>query len=471
MVNLQALEAAISKVENLRQNEFPFEVDGIEICLRPLLPHEETEVQRYAQVAMEDAPEEGDQAAFADFMDRMRHATLAFSIVQIGKLDLRGVEYIETGEVDEHGNPVSVPKWEAVRDIVARDWGRMMLASVFGKFGEMLDRLEIATRKKVKFEPVDVDEEIERTERRLAELKEAKARIKAPPQDTIRRQQQAVVARDEATSEIHDRIRTGPSAEESVSSEVEEALETVAEEESPAAPQQRPPQPPQKPQGRRSAIPETGAAPERPVAPQPPQQPPYEAAPQPEQQRPPQPEETSDEQGISLPHEGDSFFDPSDPEAAMAAESRRQAQMHQRHLAKQRAAAQQRQAREAMGIPSDEEIQAERMNSDRAARSPKGVRLDKSPGGLRSAANVRDAVFDGGAGSIRSGRPQPQPVAREGQAATLHGKPVYKMPAQTLDRPQHEQQRQHGEPAPGPVRINTPAPGGRQSKFRGPGER
>lgn len=465
MVNLQALEAAIGKVERIRDHEFTFEVEDVEVTLRPLRPDEETEVQRYAQVAMENVTtDEGDQAAFADFMDRMRHSSLAFSVVQIGALDLRDVEFIETGELDEHGNPISVPRWEAVRDLMAREWTRVMLSQVFGKFGEMLNRLEIRAKERIKFEPVDLDEEIERLERQLTDLKDTKTKIKEPTQDEIRLRQKAVIDRDNAIAKVRDTIRTGPNVEEPLPQDVQAAVDAVVDEKTPDQPQP-PPQQPQQPQGRRSAIPTSAPAPERPAAPEQPQQ-----AQQPPQ--PPQPEGPElDEQGVPVPHGGDSFFDPADPEQAMEAEAQRQAVLHQRHLARQRAAAKQRQMHEEMGIPNEDQMTAERLAEDRAAKSPKGVRLDKSPGGLRSAANASDAVFDSGAGSVRSGRPQPQAAQKGGGTpAQMHGKPVFKMPTQNLDRPEREHQRQHGEPAPSPVRINSPAPGGRQTKFRGPNQ-
>jgi len=451
MVNLQALEAAIGKIERIRDHEFCFEVEDMKVCLRPLRPDEETEVQRYAQVALEQvsADEEADQASFADFMDRMRHASLAFAIVQIGDLDLREVEYLETGEKDDQGNLISVPKWEAVRDLTAREWSRAMLAQVFAKFGEMLERIELRAQKAINFEPVDLQEEIERTERRLSQLKETRDKIKQPvsPQASGR------------TPPRPEQRRA--SSEPVVSGEIMDEKEVVEPEAQP------PPQAAQEEQGRASAIPASASAPERSPPPEPSQEPP-EA----ENQATGQSEEEAefDQDGIPLPHGGDSFFDPTDPDEAMAAESRRQAILHQRRLAKQRAEKVQQRMREEIGMPTEEEMAAERLREDRAAKSPKGVRLDGQTEGLRAAANLNDAVFDSGAGSVRTGRPgQPQPQpGGQGKPAQLHGKPVYKMPTQTLDRPERE--RKHGEPPESPVRVNNPSVGGRQTKFRGPNQ-
>ena len=176
-----------------------------------------------------------------------------------------------------------------------------------------------------------------------------------------------------------------------------------------------------------------------------------------------------DEQGIMLPDGGDSFFDPSDPGAAMEIESRRQAMLHQQHLARQRAKAQQEQMRREMGIPSPEEHARQVAEGQRQAARPQAVDLSRAGGaaaGVRQAANLHNAVFDPQTNSVQPGRPQraqPQPGGG-GQPAQLHGKPVFKMPAQTLDRPEAVQ-RKHGEPAPSPVQMN-PAAGGVNPNFR-----
>jgi hypothetical protein len=200
-------------------------------------------------------------------------------------------------------------------------------------------------------------------------------------------------------------------------------------------------------------VPQNVPAPERPVEPQ------AEAAPE------PQPE--VDRMGIELPPDGDSFFDPTEPDAALAAEERRFAALHRRNQQRQaerEAAAQQRRE---MGMPTDAEIARQAMRGQQTAAQPAATRLDPRVSGLREAANLQDQVFDSRAGQQVTGRPQrtqPQP-APGGKAATLHGKPVFKMPAQTLEKPQTD--RRHGEPPPGPMQVN-PVGGSRQSKFRGP---
>lgn len=456
MVNLKALEAAIHKIEKIRNLEFDFEVDGIKIYMRPLRPDEETEVQRYAQIALEAVTDEDtDQATFADFMDRMRHASLGFAIVQIDNLNLRDVEYIPTGETNETGQEVSLPKWEAICNLIKFDWTRTMLAQLFAKFGEMLERMELRAQKAVSFEAVDLQEEIERTQRRLTELREAQGNIKQPQASRIPPKQPEKPVPDPEV-------------------EVEAVVDQMVQEQ-PQPQQARQPAsqsaPPQPPQGRSSAVPQS--APPRERSPQ--QDAPEHTLESEEQLQQPQhahdPEEV-DRQGIMRPQGGDSFFDPSDPGRAVEIESRRQAMLHQQSVARQRAQEEQERLRREAGMPSEQEIAAQVAEGQREANRPKAVDLSgPSPGGavssLRQAANLQNAVPDTRGGAVRSGRPQraqPQ-AAGGGQPAQLHGKPVYKMPTQTLERP--EDTRQHGQPAPGPVKMN-PTTGARNPNFRGP---
>lgn len=443
MVNLKALEAAINRVENVRHHEFTFEVSGQTITIRILKPHEESEVQKYAQVALEDVDPQGppDQGAYMDLMNRMRQATLGHAIVQIGNLDLRDIEYLETGEYDDNGLPISVPKWEAITNMV-KEWSQQMLSEVSKKYGDLVDRVDIHADKVVKYDPVDLESEIQRVENRLKDLREAKNK------------RDGTVSGGPVPRAQSDRINT------------DSAPQPQPQPQQAAPPPRQPqaqPQAPQSSQGRQSAVPQAAPPPQR--APQ--QEAPHE---QQEQEEGYPTQQYVDQQGILLPDGGDSFFDPSDPGQAMEIEARRQAMLHQQNLARQRAKAQEEQMRREMGIPSAQEHARQMAESQRQASRPNAVDLSRNvgaaPAGLRQAANLHNAVFDPGTNSVQSGRPQraqPQQTA-PGKPAELHGKPVFKMPAQTLDRPEATQ-RKHGDPAPGPVQMN-PSAGGRNPNFR-----
>jgi hypothetical protein len=477
MVNLKALEAAIAKVENIRAFEYTFEVGDIQITLRPLLPFEETEMTRYAEVAMEGVKEGAStQAAFADFMDRLRHATLGFSIVELGELDLRKVEYLETGEVDDQQRPILVPKWEAIRDMVASQWTRFMLSEVFSRFGELLERLEANARKSVKFDPVDLQEEIERHERRLTELRALKLKSEEVPDgDLALRQQNLVKQAQKAQQDQRESLRQAQRRD--VGQDLAETIEPepgsgqAPPTSAPATPSSPPvppaaSAPPEASQGRRSAIPTAApeAAPARHETP----------APSPAESPDLDDDTRFDQQGIPRPLEGDSFFDPADPDAALAAESARQGELHRRHIQRQQEQAARRAAAEAAGMPDPATVARDiTRDTQRSSSTPRGAtRLDARTDGLRAAANANDAVFDGNANQIRSGRPisRPRPPERPGQPALLHGKPVYKMSqTQILDRPARERAAEAPAPAVSAT-INPEGGHARNQKFRGPGE-
>lgn len=462
MVTLKALEAALTQIEHLRDHEFTFEAGDMAITLRPLRSSEETEVQRYAQVAWEGVGEKGDTAAYQDFLDRVRVSTLGFSIVQLGDTDLRDAEYVETGETDESGNPVSVLKWQAIRDLISSQWTKALTLQVFAKFGELLERIDIKASKLVKFDPADLDEEIDRLEKRLNDLKLKRDERKAPDTTPTQKAQKAAVdvARHEENVRQTMRSNLGPTAQAQRQQDVENMAERPPEPE--VAPESRPASQRQEaveaPQRRQSAVPETAPPPERQN---------FSETQEMEQEPSEQPTEAPvvDEQGIELPYDGDTFFDPTDPAAAMAAEGRRQAMLHARNLQRAREKKMAAQRSETLGTPTSADLAKERLRAQQERAHPPAVSLGHDPrtAGLRQAANLQDQMVDSGAGRVQTARPQ-QPPSQRQSPTQLHGRPVYKMPAQTLDRPQNT--RSSDEP---PVPIN-PTPGGRQSKFRGPGE-
>ena len=437
MVNLKALEAAINRVENVRHHELTFEVDGQKITLRILRPEEEAEVQKYAQIALEaiGPNQTPDQGAYMDLMNRMRQATLGFSIMRIGDIDLHNVEFVETGEHDQSGNPISVPKWEAIAGLV-KEWGQHMLSEVSQRYGDLVDMAEIHAAKVVKYDAVDFDAEIVRVEARLKDLRGARAK------------------RD-------GKAEGGPVPQKAQPTPRQQAAAPQQQDPQQQARESSQPVPPQSSGGRQSPLPQ--AAPPRERQPQ-------QAAPE-QPQEPQASQQYRDEQGILLPDEGDSFFDPSDPGQAMEIEARRQAMLHQQHIARQRAQAEQERLRREMGVPSEQEMAEQMAEGQRQANRPKAVDLSgPSPGSsvdsLRQAANLQNAVADNRGAAVRPGRPQrAQPQAQpQGQPAQLHGKPVYKMPAQTLERPQTT--RAHGDPPPGPAQPLNPTAGARNPNFR-----
>lgn len=177
-MDLNSLRQAMSPIMNVGKRETSFEVEGVRITLRPLLPVEEVAVQRYAasvldKVQREEGLTEEDQmsrAAALDYFDRFRIEVISYSIVEIGDLSLRGVEYIDTGEMTESGNPVRMPRYMAVRKMVEQ-WSRSMITICFSKYGDMVRRIAEEAEKMVEKSQSDLEAEIERVEEKLKSLR------------------------------------------------------------------------------------------------------------------------------------------------------------------------------------------------------------------------------------------------------------------------------------------------------------
>lgn len=195
MINLADLKSALSKVAEIGNPERTFTINGIELTLRVLKPYEEIEVQKKAMEALKEG-EETNQVVAADYLQRFRVSTLSYAIVAIGELDLRNLKYVETGETLPNGVAVKIPKHEAIEEIVS-DWGRDMLSAVFQKFGELTEYVESKVEGTIVYEPEVLENEIERLEARLKELK-AKRTSEGAPKNEAFSQSVEVATKEEA---------------------------------------------------------------------------------------------------------------------------------------------------------------------------------------------------------------------------------------------------------------------------------
>lgn len=168
-IDFKALEQALAPIEKIGQGELTFDAGPTTITLRVLLPHEEVEAQNYAAVALKDGDEGGHNAV--DYLDRFRIACLSHAVVAVGTMNFRGVEYVETGETLANGATVKVPKHKALRQLLGR-WTRSTLTAVFAKFSELVHRTEEDAEKAIEYEPSSLPAEVERLQKRIAELKQ-----------------------------------------------------------------------------------------------------------------------------------------------------------------------------------------------------------------------------------------------------------------------------------------------------------
>lgn len=164
-IDFKALEQALAPIEQIGQGEVTFDAGPTTITLRVILPHEQVEAQNYAAIALK----EEDEHNAVNYLDRLRIACLSYSVVAVGNMDFRGVEYVETGETLPNGAAVKVPKHKALRQLLGR-WTRSTLDAVWAKFGELVQRSEAEAEKAIEYEPSSIQAEIDRVEKRLVEL-------------------------------------------------------------------------------------------------------------------------------------------------------------------------------------------------------------------------------------------------------------------------------------------------------------
>jgi len=188
-LTLQDLKTAMAPLAEIGKGELTFEVNGTRISLRALTPDEEIAVQRYSRSSLAEG-DLTDQTTALEYLDKFRNGSLGYSIVQIGNLDFRNVETIETGEKLANGTAIKVKRHEAIQGLVG-NWSRNMTVAVFKKFGELMNQVEKEVEGLIEFESIDFDGEITRLEDRIRELKEEKARITlsdADPRTNLRQQ-------------------------------------------------------------------------------------------------------------------------------------------------------------------------------------------------------------------------------------------------------------------------------------------
>jgi len=414
MVNLKVLERSLAKIEEVGKDELVFEANGTSIVFRTLLSGEEEIVDAFARLAYTaplsefDIPDSDLEKASKDaedededkvdpfaivrhriWLDRLRQATLGFVIVELDGQDLRGVQYIETGEVDENGNAVSVIKHEALRDLVSR-WTRPVLTQMFGAYSELMDRINLKASKLVQFKPADIDEELKRLRFRMLELEKHKMLSNDPAMRTKHEQtEQTVAGSVNATTQ-------GQMQKLANLSEAE--TEEKAQEQVQAQKQQ-----PRTPQTQRLA------------------QPPLPAEPEPEQTTapPPPPSPQYPPGYIPPPFEGDSRFDPADPDEALAAENVRQEILYRQQQERIR------QQKEAGDAPKTI-IQGQAV---RPQVAPKGAVSLGGPGELREALNTSHVAAQTMDPS-QTQTPVRQGTKRQGGKEI----PIYKQPTTTLER-------------------------------------
>ena len=180
-MNLEMLKKALQPLEDFGKDEINFEVSGIKVYLKPLLPKEEISCQKYATGLLESIREEVDvendamsRHAALDYFDKFRIEVISYAIVQVGDTDFRNLQYIDTGEVLENGAPKKITKQLAMRELIVSSWSRAMITICFSKYGDLVVKLSEDAEKITEKTVLDIESEISRLKQKLNRLEQEK---------------------------------------------------------------------------------------------------------------------------------------------------------------------------------------------------------------------------------------------------------------------------------------------------------
>lgn len=194
MLNIADLERMLAPISEIGRETLTFEVEGHSITLRPLLPAEEVEVQKYAQeviVRGRDADGGVERYTMLEYFDKYKVEILAHIITNIDGNDIGAHEWVATGKTTASGKPVRVRRHVAMRDLISASWSRMMISVAFNKFQSLVTAINDRTEGYIERDVSDLDAELESLDERKAELEaERKLRADGDPNvmaETLRR--------------------------------------------------------------------------------------------------------------------------------------------------------------------------------------------------------------------------------------------------------------------------------------------
>jgi len=264
-MNLDLLKEALQPLNDYGKQELQLEVNNTTVVLRPLLPREEIECQKYAASLLADLQDETENSLLArhaalDYFDKFRIEVISYSLIQIGNTDLRNITTIDTGEVLPNGVQKKLPRQLALRNIITENWSRAMITICFSKYGDLISNLAEEAEKTVEMSISDLDAEIERVKVKLNDLQEERdKRLAGDPSITKQQISNLVEIGQQLSKEVEHTIKA--QEERIAASEATSAAEYVEQLE-----KQVEPDPVQQPT-RQSVIPHTTPPPTTQVEP------------------------------------------------------------------------------------------------------------------------------------------------------------------------------------------------------------
>jgi hypothetical protein len=205
-ITMEALEQALAPIEAVGKGEIDFKVNGITVTLRRLLPEEESEAQKFAVNRSDD-----ESSNALEYIQRFKLAILSYALVAIGSLNLRDVQYVETGETLEiegtGGTPKKIVPVKILRHVAMRQmlikWAAPARIAMFQQYAELLNRVEDLAEEMVELAPSNLGVEIERLEQRLAKLRERQSSEKESLESDVSKLVKTIHQTETSESDSH----------------------------------------------------------------------------------------------------------------------------------------------------------------------------------------------------------------------------------------------------------------------------
>jgi len=206
-LTLDFLEQAFSPITQVGKDELTVPVNTgkgvVNITLRALTPEEEADVQRTSARANQDPTGKDPSEIITDaieYIERFKVAVLSYSIVAVGETSFRDIKYVETGDTLESGVKVKIPLHQALRQVVLK-WSGPVRTQLFRNFSELMITVEKKAEEAIKYEPSDLDTELEKAKARVRKLEAEIERRKKPVELSVLSNQVKAIAKTDEEPE------------------------------------------------------------------------------------------------------------------------------------------------------------------------------------------------------------------------------------------------------------------------------
>lgn len=150
MLSLKDIEFATKELVKIGHSEKEVKIGDLSVVLRTLTPIEEAEIQRIS-TGMDN---KDDEVTTLEFVDLFRLTSLAYAIVEINGVNLRGQEYVETDELLPNGVKVKKKRTEVMSSILYK-LSRTVLGVLFEGYVTLNKEAETEARKIIPESEID----------------------------------------------------------------------------------------------------------------------------------------------------------------------------------------------------------------------------------------------------------------------------------------------------------------------------